>query len=42
MRKLATPFGVEFHAAACDGLRSCNACDTAEYQAANPEACRKR
>jgi hypothetical protein len=42
MRKLAAPFGVEFHAAACAGLRSCDpACDAAEYQAANPQACRK-
>jgi hypothetical protein len=43
VRRLAAPFGVEFHPAACDGLRSCDpACDTADYQAADPDACRKR
>ena len=43
VRRLATAFGVEFHPAACAGLRSCDpACDTADYQAADPDACRKR
>ena len=43
VRRLAAPFGVEFHPAACAGLRSCDpACDTADYQAADPDACRKR
>ena len=43
VRRLAAPFGVEFHPAACAGLRSCDpACDTAAYQAADPDACRKR
>jgi hypothetical protein len=43
VRRLAAPFSVEFHPAACAGLRSCDpACDTADYQAADPDACRKR
>ena len=46
MRNLGEPFGVVFHAAACDGLRACEpACDSAEFQiseAGDGEACRKR
>lgn len=42
MRQLAAPFDVQFHVTECSGLRSCDAaCDVAEFQAANPEACRR-